>query len=93
MTLEDIENRLERVESQHGDYVRVLSSHTAARAGHTSALATLSSQVVISQQTVGQIVGELAELRRVSEQRHAEVMAQFENYSIARETIEHGHDY
>jgi hypothetical protein len=85
MTLEDIEHRLDRVESQHADYVRVLSSHTAAMAGHTATLSTLVGQVAVLQQTVGQIVGEVVELRRVSDQRqaladqrHAEIMAQFE---------------
>ena len=56
MTLQDLEHRLERVEAQHGDYVRVRSSHTAAMAGHTAALATFSSQMMAMQQALGEMV-------------------------------------
>jgi hypothetical protein len=47
---DDLEHRLERVEVQHADYIRVLSSHTA----------TMASM----QQVLMQVVAELAAVRQ-----------------------------
>jgi hypothetical protein len=51
---DDVLERLERVEVQHADYIRVLSSHTAANTG------TLANV----QQMLGQLLAEVAVVRQ-----------------------------
>jgi len=57
MAFEDLAQRLERVEVQHADYIRVLSSHTSAIAANTASLAAV-------QQVLGQLVADVAVVRR-----------------------------
>jgi ubiquinone biosynthesis protein UbiJ len=57
VTLSDFEHRLELVEAQHFDYIKVLSSHTAATA-------SLSAQMAMMQQSIGHFAGDLAVMRR-----------------------------
>jgi hypothetical protein len=57
MPAEDLEDRLERVEAQHADYIRFLSSHTSAIAANTASLAAV-------QQVLGQLVADVAVVRR-----------------------------
>ena len=54
---DDVLERLERVEVQHADYIRVQSSHTAAIAANTGTLANV-------QQMLGQILAEVAVVRQ-----------------------------
>jgi uncharacterized protein YceH (UPF0502 family) len=54
---DDVLQRLERVEVQHGDYIRVLSSHTSAIAANTASLAAM-------QQMLGQLVADVAVMRQ-----------------------------
>jgi hypothetical protein len=56
-TLQDLEHRLERVESQHSDYVSVLSSHI-------STLGALVAQGAALQQTTGELVAQVGALRQ-----------------------------
>jgi hypothetical protein len=57
MPAEDLAERLERVEVQHADYIRVLSSHTSALAANAATLAN-------AQQMLGQVVAEVAAVRQ-----------------------------
>jgi hypothetical protein len=54
---DEVFERLERVEVQRADYIRVLSSHTAAIAANTGTLANM-------QQMLGQLVAEVAAVRQ-----------------------------
>jgi hypothetical protein len=42
---DDVLERLERVEVQHGDYIRVLSSQTSAIAANTASLAAMQQML------------------------------------------------
>jgi chromosome segregation ATPase len=54
---DEVFERLERVEVQRADYIRVLSNHTAAIAANTGTLANM-------QQMLGQLVAEVAAVRQ-----------------------------
>jgi hypothetical protein len=54
---DDVLERLERVEVQHADYIRVLSSHTSAIAANTASSAAM-------QQMLGQLVADVAVMRQ-----------------------------
>jgi uncharacterized membrane protein len=64
MTFQDLEHRLDGVESQHADYVRVLSAHT-------STFAVLVAELAAVRQTLGTVVAEIATLRQGQERIEA----------------------
>jgi len=63
---DDVLERLERVEVQHADYIRVLSSHTAANTGTLAnvqqMLGQLLAEVAVVRQDVANIAGRLDRL-------------------------------
>jgi hypothetical protein len=69
MTLQDLEHRVENVEAQHATYITVLSNHTAAIAGLTSAVVTIGSRLDRIEQVLTTVVADVAALRQDVTQR------------------------
>jgi len=78
MTLQDLEHRLENVEAQHADYVRTLSAHTSTLAVVVAELAVIRQSLVTVVAEVAALRQDMGAIRRDMDQRHAEIMAQFE---------------
>jgi hypothetical protein len=66
-------DRLEDLEAQHGDYVRVLSNHAAIIAGMQQTTAALQQTTAVLQQTLATFIAENAAFRQEVNRRFDQI--------------------